>query len=212
MQVKLLIRFISSFLFVSFLFACSSFHQVAQSTNSSRVTASAFFDWASHQSAAARDSAAVAEILSGNFPAHTLQWVTIHTELQVDATTTIRASYQVSADYLSLGTEDDWSRIPLTARSAQQIADSFQCFLPTRKMVDDIYRAARVKLSPMPMFAFRDSSITLYQHHLMIEGMRKGKKGLIAGIKKDLVITSQLAHTSKPNREAIYGWHRLNTQ
>lgn len=196
----------------TYLFACSLPHQVAQAKNSSRLSASAFFEWASHQSAAARDSAAVAEILSGNFPAHTLRWETIHTEIQLDATTTIRATYQVSADYLSLGTNEDWSRIPLTARSAQRIADSFHCFLPTRKMVDDIYRAARVTLSPMPMFAFRDSSISFYQHHLMIEGLRKGRKGLIAGIKKDLIITSQLSHTAKPNREAIYGWHHLNNQ
>ena len=212
MPKKMLLYTLICFPTGAFLLSCSSFHQAAQSVNSPRLTASAFFEWSSKQSAAARDSAAVAEILSGNYPAHTLRWETIHTEMQVDANTTIRASYQVSADYLSLGTEEDWSRIPLTALSAQRVADSFHCFLPTRKMVDDIYRSARVKLSPMPMFAFRDSSITLYQHHLMIEGMRKGRKGLIAGIKKDLVISSQLSHTAKPNREAIYGWHRLNSQ
>ncbi|MEI8111527.1 MAG: hypothetical protein WCH59_11095 [Chitinophagia bacterium] len=212
MRGKLLIQTIGYFLFVSFLSACSSLQQTTHLPNTSRLSASAFFVWASHQSAAARDSAAVAEILSGNYPSHTLSWKTIHTEIQIDDATIIRASYQVSSDYLSLGTEKDWSRIPLTPHSAQLIADSFHCFLPTRKMVNDIYRAARVKLSPMPMFAFRDSSITLYQHHLIIEGMRKGAKGLIGGIKKDLVISSQLNQTAKPNREAIYGWHRLNGQ
>lgn len=55
------------------------------------------------------------------------------------------------------------------------------------------------------MYAFRDSSVTMYQHHLIIEGQRKGRKGIIAGIKKDVVITSKLNQLK--NRVAIYGWH-----
>ena len=175
-----------------------------------RLTGSAFFAWANTQPRAVWDSMAVQQIVSGNYPHHVFGWVTIHTQLQVDSVTTLRASYQVTSDYLSIGTDADWSRVPLTAMAAQQIADSFQCFLPTRKIVDDIYQAARVKLAPMPMFAFRDSPVTMYQHHLIIEGLRNGRKGLIAGIKKDVVIASLLTRTTKPNRIAIYGWHQLN--
>jgi len=175
-----------------------------------RITGSAFFAWANTQPRAVWDSMAVQQIVAGNYPSHVFRWVTIHTQFQVDSVTTIRASYQVSSDYLSIGTDADWSRVPLTAMAAQQIADSFQCFLPTRKIVDDIYQAARVKLAPMPMFAFRDSPVTMYQHHLIIEGLRNGKKGLIAGIKKDVVIASLLTRSAKPNRIAIYGWHQLN--
>lgn len=53
-------------------------------------------------------------------------------------------------------------------------------------MVDDIYKAAKVKLEPVPMFAFRDSTPTMWQHHLIIEGQRKDRRGLIAGIKRTL--------------------------
>ena len=77
-------------------------------------------------------------------------------------------------------------------------------------MVDDIYKAAGVKLEPVPMYAFRDSTPTMYHHHLIIEGQRKGRKGLIAGIKKDLVISGKISRDSKPDRVAIYGWHLLN--
>jgi hypothetical protein len=175
-----------------------------------RLTGSAFFAWANTQPRAVWDSMAVQQIVSGNYPHHVFRWVTIHTKLQVDSVTTLRASYQVTSDYLSIGTDADWSRVPLTAMAAQQIADSFQCFLPTRKIVDDIYQAARVKLAPMPMFAFRDSPVTMYQHHLIIEGLRNGRKGLIAGIKKDVVIAALLTRSAKPNRIAIYGWHQLN--
>ena len=75
-------------------------------------------------------------------------------------------------------------------------------------MVNDIYRAAKIKLDPVPMYAFRDSTVTMYQHHLIIEGQRKQRKGLIAGIKKDIVISEKIAKDTKPNRVAIYGWHK----
>jgi hypothetical protein len=120
----------------------------------------------------------------------------------------IKAHYFVSPDYISVGTDNDWARIPLTPMAAQRLADSLGCFLPTRKMVDDIYSASKVKLEPVPMFAFRDSTPTMYHHHLIIEGQRKGRNGLIAGIKKDVVISDKLEHDAKPNRVAIYGWHK----
>ena len=94
--------------------------------------------------------------------------------------------------------------------AAQKIADSFHCFLPTRKMVDLIYKQSTVKLEPVPMYAFRDSSVTMWQHHLIIEGLRKGRKGLIAGIQKDVVISSAVTRDPRPNRVAIYGWHKLD--
>ena len=185
------------------------YHTTPIST-ATRLTGSAFFAWANTQPRAVWDSMAVEQIVSGNYPSHVFRWVTIHTQIQVDSVTTLRASYQVTSDYLSIGTDADWSRVPLTAMAAQQLADSFQCFLPTRKIVDDIYQAAQVKLAPMPMFAFRDSPVTMYQHHLIIEGLRNGRKGLIAGIKKDVVIAALLTRSAKPNRIAIYGWHQLN--
>lgn len=113
---------------------------------------------------------------------------------------------------MSIGTNDDWARIPLTPMTATILADQWNCFLPTAKMVDAIYAAAKIKLAPVPMYIHRDSTITMWQHHLIIEGQRKQRKGLIAGIKKDVVITDRLRNTSKPNRVAIYGWHQLNAQ
>jgi len=75
-------------------------------------------------------------------------------------------------------------------------------------MVNDIYAQAKVKLEPVPLFAFRDSSIIFWHHHLIIEGQRKGREGLIAGIKKDVVISDKLTRDPKKDRVAIYGWHK----
>ncbi len=79
-------------------------------------------------------------------------------------------------------------------------------------MVDDIYRAAAVKLEPVPMYALRDTAVTMYQHNLIIEGQRRLRKGLIAGIKKDVVITGRIPRDPKPDRVAIYGWHKTDGQ
>jgi hypothetical protein len=44
----------------------------------------------------------------------------------------------------------------------------------------------------------------------MIEGQRKNKKGLISGIKKDVVLSNKVLEHQKSNRVAIYGWHTLD--
>ena len=113
------------------------------------------------------------------------EWFPVNVQIKDSATgRIIKASFYVAPDYLCVGTDDDWARVNITPRAAQKIADSIQCFLPTRKMVNDIYKAAKVKLEPVPMYAFRDSTPTMYHHHLIVEGQRKQKKGLIGGIKK----------------------------
>ncbi|RYY67770.1 MAG: hypothetical protein EOO13_14150, partial [Chitinophagaceae bacterium] len=157
-----------------------------------------------------RDSAAVAEILSGNVPAFLRQFSAITSSFSDSTGKIHQAVLYVSPDYLCIGNNHDFARVPLTAMAAQKIADSLHCFLPTKKIVDLVYAQAKVKLSPVPMYIFRDSSITMWQHHLIIEGQRKGRKGLIAGIKKDVVISSKIDKDPKPNREAIYGWHSLD--
>ena len=156
-----------------------------------------------------RDSLAVQEILAGNIPSFLRKFVPVTSEIIDSLGIAHHALFFVSPDYLSVGTDNDWVRVPLTPMAAQKIADNFNCFLPTRKIVDLIYKQATVKLEPVPMYAFRDSSVTMWQHHLIIEGQRKGRKGLVAGIKKDVVISAKI-RDAKPNHEAIYGWHRLD--
>jgi len=159
---------------------------------------------------AARDSLAVQEILAGNMPSFLKKFVAVTSSVTDSMGISHQAVFYVSPDYLAVGTDADWARIPLTPMAAQKIADSFHCFFPTRKMVDLIYQQATIKLEPVPMYAFRDSSVTMWQHHLIIEGQRKGRSGLIAGIKKDLVLSGKISRDPKANREAIYGWHQLN--
>lgn len=176
------------------------------------VKGSEFYGKAASLAGLKRDSFAVAELLAGNLPSYLKKLVPVSLSgFDSSSGKRVEVVIYVTPDYLSVGSNDDWARLCLSAPAAQTVANQFQCFLPTRKMVDVIYAAAEVKLEPVPMFAFRDSTPTMFHHHLIIEGQRKGRKGLIAGIKKDVVISQKLLNTSSP-KVAIFGWHRLNGQ
>jgi len=191
------------------LSSCHGIKKISMPDRSSSLTGRDFYQRAFPMRWAARDSFALKEVLAGNVPGFLKRFVPVHISV-IDSVSgkTIKATYYVSPDYFSIGTDENWARINITPIAAQQIADSFHCFLPTRKMVDDIYKAARVKLEPVPMYAYRDSTPTMWHHHLIVEGQRKGRRGLIAGIQKDVVISGKITRDTKPDRVAIYGWHK----
>jgi hypothetical protein len=193
------------------LFACnSSKHLILPERKTSAVTGNEFYKSVFSVSRIERESSAKNEIFNGNVPDFLRKMVKIKTSITTSDGKIIDAYYFVIPDYLSIGSDKNFARIPLTPMTAQSIADSLKCFLPTRKMVNDIYKEAKIKLEPVPMYAFRDSAVTMYQHNLIIEGQRKLRKGLIAGIKKDVVITEKISRDPKPNRVAIYGWQKMD--
>ena len=115
-------------------------------------------------------------------------------------------------DYLAIGSDDDFLRIPLTYPTATEIADEFGFVLPTRKMVDAIYEQAMFHLKPQPMTPGPQMSSNAYYltHQQKIEAQRANYPlgEVLSGHKKDVVLTN-LLH-KRPNRIAIYGWHQLN--
>ncbi len=203
------------FVLLLVLVSCQPVKKMQWPQRNSSLTGDEFYHQAFAMKWKERDSLALKEILAGNVPGFLKKFVPVHVSI-TDSTTgkTIKATYYVSPDYLSIGNDDDpiangWARINITPNAAQRIADSFHCFLPTRKIVDDIYKAATIKLEPVPMYAFRDSTPTMWHHHLIVEGQRKGRKGLIAGIQKDVVISGKISRDTRQDRVAIYGWHKL---
>ncbi len=194
-----------------FIFSCTTSKQIIlPGRKATSLSGNQFYKSVFAATENERESSARNEILDGNIPQFLRKMIKIKTSITTDDGKIIHAFYFVTPDYLSIGSDEDFARIPLTPITAQQIADSLHCFLPTRKIVNDIYKASKIKLEPVPMYAFRDSAVTMYQHNLIIEGQRKLRKGLISGIKKDVIITDRLTRSSKPNRVAIYGWHQLD--
>jgi len=125
-------------------------------------------------------------------------------------------TFFVAPDYFALGSDEDYFLCPLTPATAQEIADSLACLLPTRKIVDAIYAQATVKLEPAPIApSERMTTVPVFwQHNMTVWHQRQATLALyplgtlVAGHKKDLVITPKLA--KKPTSVAIYGWHRTD--
>jgi hypothetical protein len=165
-----------------------------------------------------RQARTVEELLSGNVPGflRTLVPVGLWASASVRrrAPTRPDAWIWVLPDYLALGTDDDFLRVPLTLAAALQIAGAWDMYLPTRKMVDAVYRQAEVRLDPRPLLPgpkMRSSEYYL-RHHQLIEAARKDRPlgALTAGHKKDVLLTKRLARQA--DRIAIYGWHRGDGQ
>lgn len=154
-----------------------------------------------------RETAALKEILDGNMP----NFLRTLVPVQVQATTPkgekIQAVIQVMPDYLAVGTDQDFFRLPMNPGTALAIARVAGCTLLTAKISDDLHQAALLKLEPKPLTVNRDAPATFFQHQKIIEGQVPNHKHgmLVAGIKKDLVWSNRLK--DKPNRVGIYGWH-----
>ena len=154
-----------------------------------------------------REAAILREFISGNVPEFLRRLKPIRVDATDDAGAKHVATYFVMADYLAVGTDDDFFRVPITPQTAVTIADKFGASLITAKVSDDVFAAAQLKLDPKPLTKDRDATATFWQHHQIIEEQLRGKpRGqLVAGIKKDVVLTNRLKE--KPHKVAIYGWH-----
>ena len=122
----------------------------------------------------------------------------------------VTATVWVMPDYLAVGSNEDFVRVPLGLPTATAIARRFGFVLPTRKLVDAIYQQAALRLPPVPMPAGPEMRSVHYllRHNRTIEQQRMGwhVDGIVAGHKKDLVLSERLME--RPERVAIYGWHR----
>lgn len=152
------------------------------------------------------------QVVNGNVPSFLKQFEKVHLSAKLNNGKIAKGIIYVTPDYVSVGTDQDYVRVPMTPATAKKIADSLHCLLPTAKIVDEIYRQAETKLSPQPMTPGPEMTSVPYfaEHNRMINAQLKKVNGggLIAGHKKDIVISSRLRE--KPGRVAIYGWHRKN--
>jgi hypothetical protein len=176
------------------------------------VTGSQFAERILQMDSGQREGAIRDEVLSGNIPDFLRKLVPVNLSSVLASGVSIRVTIFVTPDYLAIGSDDDYLRIPMNLYTAESIASRFGFILPTKKIVDAIYAQSSYHLSPQPMSAGPQMRSTAYyrMHNQMIQeqidvlGIRSG--ALIAGHKKDVVITNRLA--TNEGKIAIYGWHR----
>jgi hypothetical protein len=156
-----------------------------------------------------RENLIFKEFTSGNIPDFFKNFVELSITLN-----NYKIKYLVSPDYISIGNDQDFIRMPLSPLTYQKIANEYGCSLPTRKMVNQIWSAASVKLEPSPNGPPYDATMmgvaAAIKNNAKIEKLRSahplGK--LVAGHKKDVVLTKELV--TKKNKVAIYGWFYSN--
>ena len=175
------------------------------------LTGSQFAEYVSKMDPQQREQAILTEILRGNLPDFLRKLVPVELN-HLDHGETLRATIFVMPDYLAIGSDKDFLRIPMNLYTATAIVARFGFMLPTRKIVDAIYKQSSYHFNPQPLPAGPQMRSTEYYqiHNEMIEAQSRARGipvgELVSGDKKDVVITNLLAR--KPDRIAIYGWHR----
>ena len=122
----------------------------------------------------------------------------------------------VTHDYLAIGTNDDFVRMPMGPIAAQRIADALKCSLPTSFIVDRINDVSEGAIDIFPFrplgdrntrpIVFQDSNNAI-NALMKAHGYHYGQ--MISGLKKDIVLATRLWSAPRYlNRVAIYGWYR----
>ena len=155
-----------------------------------------------------------AQVISGNVPS----WLRTLKSINVTAPGHT-ATYHVTPEYFAIGSDTDYFLMPMTPLLAQRLGDRLGYSLPTRKMVNQIWTNAAVKLSPSTIPADPDMITVPYfaQHNAAVRAQRNATTNanplgaLVGGDKKDVIISARIytnfASPSITKTVVIYGWH-----
>jgi hypothetical protein len=158
-----------------------------------------------------REQLILGQLKAGNLPDFLKILAPVHlAHRSADGRTTTVTIFAIP-DYLAIGSDRDFIRIPMGLHAAAVIAEQFGFILPTARIVDAIFHRTLCRLRPEPMQAGPAMRSTAYylRHNQKIGnqclalGYPLGE--LISGHKKDVVMTNLLA--KRQSRVAIYGWH-----
>lgn len=166
-------------------------------------------------SLAEREKIIFNEVKSGNIPSFLRHLTEIRDTVSIlGKIHNIR--YFVLPDFIAIGSNEDYFYCPMRPQLAQKIADMLKCSLPTRKISDNIFKQAVVKLIPQPILPSR-AMITVpvfEKHNRMVNVQRENSLqnfplgSLVAGNKKDVVISNKIYTIDMKSRVVIYGWHK----
>jgi len=172
-------------------------------------------EFAAHVSGMDRDErerAIETELTEGNFPEFLKRLKPVRFAHRFEDGKTKTATVFTMPDYLSVGSDRDYLLTPMNLHTAIETAIRLGFILPTKKIVDAIYRQSDVRCAPEPMPAGPEMRSTAYY----VKHNQKIKKQLVAlscvpgalvsGHKKDVVLTNRLI--TSHGKIAIYGWHR----
>ncbi|OQX94729.1 hypothetical protein B6I21_09120 [candidate division KSB1 bacterium 4572_119] len=180
-------------------------------------TGSQFMHDVNNMSFVDREEAILEELLTGNLPYFLRELKEFETTFTDANGNSHQVTYRVMPDYMAIGSDSDFCRIPMGPLTAQKAADFFGGCMPTRKLVDQIYLNSEIKLEPVtyaPVGNENEQVSKFIEHNAAIESQRLAVGGelgqLTGGTKKDVVLSNKIADPSRPGHVVIYGWHQLN--
>jgi hypothetical protein len=179
---------------------------------SQALTGSQFAELVAKMDRQQREQAIRDEILKGNVPQFLKKLAPVELHGQLAGGKLVTATIFVMPDYLAIGSDEDFLRIPMNLYTAESVAGHLGFVLPTKRMVDAIYSQSKFHFVPQPLPAGPQMTSTDYyrMHNRMINDQAHAKgipSGvLVSGDKKDVVISNRLAVNK--GRIAIYGWQR----
>ena len=212
-------KYLTLFLFVLFYNNVNAQHLKLKARQHKALTGSEFAQSIADSSLTLqqREILIFKEIKSGNVPDFLRTLKEISDTLSATSPQPTILKYHVLPDYLAIGSNEDYFYIPMTPILAQRIADLLKCSLPTKKMVDQIYKNATIKLAPQPMPPTKAmTTVPVFLAHnelvrlqLNLYAITHNKGELTAGHQKDVIISNKIYGETTP-RVVIYGWHQLN--
>ncbi len=161
-----------------------------------------------------REQAILTQLIEGNLPDFLRRLKPVRLSRRLKDGRRITVSIFVMPDYLAVGSDSDYLLIPMTLPTATQIALRFGFVLPTKKMVDAIFRQSAFHFKPEPLAPCPQMTSTAYyvKHDERIKEQRQALENslgdLVSGHKKDVILTNRLVQAV--GKIAIYGWHRLS--
>jgi hypothetical protein len=181
------------------------------------LVGSVFAKAIAHLTLAAREERIFAEVKSGNVPEFMRRFCHVTVRDDRSGSTNVAVIF-AAPDYFCVGSDADYFLAPVSPATAQRIADEYGFILPTRKLVNDLWHAAAVKLDPVPLQPSPNMvTVPVFQaHNTAVRTQRTARLAdfpagaLVAGHKKDVVISARLAALT--NRVAIFGWHKPDGQ
>ena len=162
----------------------------------------------------ARDAQTARAVLRGDIPDFLRRLKPVELHAYTSDGRPLNATLCVMPDYLAVGSDRDFLRMPMGLQAAAEVASRLGFVLPTPRMVDAIYRHSDRHLRPQPLRASAAMRTTAYftRHDadIVAQARRLGIAPgmLLAGHKKDVVLSNRME--SHPGRIAIYGWHEAN--
>jgi hypothetical protein len=160
------------------------------------------------------------QVTNGNVPNFLRSFVALTNAATIGGTNHV-LQYYVAPDYFALGSDTNYLLMPMTPMLAQRVANFLLCTLPTRKITDEIWKAALVKFTPTPIppTAKMITVLVFEMHNDIVQTQRLAQIAahplgeLVAADKKDIVISPLIytnLHTRASTPVVIYGWHKAD--